>query len=258
MTTGVSTSRRPKPDCVSDLTLDALAAGELSDAESRACAAHLETCSTCSARRAALDADRARRGASLPALSTLLAGQRGNGVTPIARARRRRPILAWSGPAFGLALAAAALVFWVRPASDDDRGGVRTKGADTFGFYVKRGAEVWRGAEGEVVRRGDALQFTFTLAEPRYVAVLALDGAKKASAYWPADGRMRLLGAGTDVLGNESAVLDGSSGQERLVGLFCASPVDVAPILGRLATVGSVDPLPPACQADVITLDKQP
>src|SRR5262249_38721803 len=81
-----------------------------------------------------------------------------------------------------LALAAAILLV-LRPKPGVD--GTRLKGAPRLDFYLKRGALVTRGGDGARLRPGDSLRFVYTSAEPRYLAVLSLDGARHASVYYP-------------------------------------------------------------------------
>jgi hypothetical protein len=227
--------RARNDECASDLELDRLLAGE---AATTAVRAHVEGCGECAARLAELEGERAAyRAAPFRAAPP--------------PARRRGP---WVAAAGGFALAAAALAFFVLRPPDGDA--TRAKGARRLGFYVKRGDEVWRGAPGERLRPGDRLRFTAALRERRYVAVLSLDAAGRASVYFPVGEEAQAVEPAAEALMPMSTVLDGSVGAETLYGLFCDAPIALAPVREGLEKTGAVA-APPGCELDVVAVDKR-
>jgi len=225
-------SRTRSDDCLSDLRLDELSAGELGGAERAAALAHLESCAACPQRLAALDGTRARIGGSkLPPLA-------GSSVP-------RR----W-GPWLGAAVASAGIIaFLVVP-----RGGpspTRTKGATQLGFFVT-GAEGTRvGAPGEIVHPGDTLTFTVSAPAATHVAILSRDGAGKASVYHP---EVAVV-AGRGTLLPTATVLDETLGTERIVAVFCEGAIDVEPLRLSLAR-GEPSAAPEGCHAETVTIEK--
>ncbi|XXY52105.1 zf-HC2 domain-containing protein [Sorangium sp. So ce269] len=263
---------RSRPEgCPSDLRLDRLLAGELAPAEEQATRAHLDGCGRCAARFAALDAGRAAFLADPPPLRLP--------APPRAAAPAVRRPRAWAlVPAVTAALGAAAvlaLVLRTRPPAGStgdagptggDRGarvpqaaqGTRTKGGDgRIGFYVARGEGAVPGGPGEVVHPGDRLQFTYSAAEAGYFALLSVDGARKASVYFPAGAAAAPIQAGEEVPLPSSVVLDETLGAETLHGLFCSAPVDLEPIRAALESAPERPPAPAGCRVDRVLIDKR-
>ncbi|WP_437500048.1 zf-HC2 domain-containing protein [Sorangium sp. So ce1099] len=257
---------RSRPEgCPSDLRFDRLLAGELAPAEEQATRAHLDGCGRCAARFAALEAARAAFLADPPPLR-LPAPPRT--PAPAVRWSRARALV----PAVTAALGAAAvlaLVLRTRPPAGptgDDRGarvaqaaqGTRTKGGDgRIGFYVARGEGAVPGGPGEVVHPGDRLQFTYAAAEAGYFALLSVDGARKASIYFPAGAAAAPIQAGEEVPLPSSVVLDETLGPETLYGLFCSAPVDLEPIRAALESAPERPPAPAGCRVDRLQIDKR-
>ena len=212
--------------CFSALQLDRYAMGELDAEEAAQVAAHLGSCRRCGE---AMDALRATAAEPLPPLRPVE-------VAPPPPRISRRSVAA----GIGLALA-ASVVMMVRPF------GERTKGPRfALGMYVEHAGDVRRAGPGEVVSAGDALRFTVTAAEPVYVAVLSLDHAGNASIYYPPTGRAGPVQPGHDVPLPLGTRLDAILGEERIVGLFCAAPVELEPLRAGLAR-GDVS-FPEGCQ----------
>ena len=228
-------SRTRSEDCLSDLRLDELSAGELTGPERAAALAHLDACAVCPQRLAALDGARARLG--------------GDKLPPL-RAEIRSAPRRW-GPALGVAVACAGIIaFLVMPRRLPSP--TRSKGATQLGFFVT-GAEGTRvGGPGETVHPGDRLTFAVSAPAPTHVAILSRDGAGRASVYHPevpvAAGRGTLLPTAT--------VLDGTLGGERIVAVFCAEAVATEPLRAALAARDELPPLPDGCRAETVTLEK--
>lgn len=241
--------KRARPEsCLSDLRLDRLVAGELdapAEAEARA---HLKGCAPCAARLAEIEAGRAAFLAEPPPLRAT------------ARPARVRRILPWVPPlATALALAAAALL-WLRPrpVTEPIDPGTRIKGHARVGFYVKHGAAVTPGAAGETVIAGDTLQFTTTTPrDGAYFALIAVDGARKASVYYPAGQRAEAIERGRDVPLGTSTVLDEVLGDETAYAFFCAEPVELEPLRAAVERAPDHPPVPASCELDRVSYVKR-
>jgi anti-sigma factor RsiW len=215
--------------CLSALRLDRFLAGELPPRDADEVRAHLASCARCSEASAEL---RKGREEPLPPL-------RANVVE--LRPRRRLPLLA---AGLGLAAAASLLVVLlpvrITPAE-------RSKGSGhALAMFVQHGAKVRRAGPGEVVAAGDAVRFAVTTPQAAYVAVLSVDPAGRASVYFPLGARAEAVAAGREVPLPLGTRLDSTVGEERLVGLFCASPVELEPLRASLQAGGAS--IPEGCQ----------
>jgi hypothetical protein len=115
-------------------------------------------------------------------------------------------------------------------------------------MYVQHGDEVRRAALGESVAPGDALRFAVSTPTAAYVAVLSLDPTGKAWVYFPPAPRATLVPAGTEVPLPLGTRLDATTGEERLLGIFCTSAVELEPIRQALERGQDASPLPADCQ----------
>ncbi|HZH17383.1 MAG TPA: hypothetical protein VE057_23710 [Archangium sp.] len=233
--------------CLSDLQLDLLLGRALAAGEEGTVREHLATCTACSARYDVLHADREAFQAAMPPLQL-------RAPEPPRRLAPRRA--AWLGTAVALAASVMLVVLVGRPPREVLEVG-RTKGSGWSGFYVRHQDAVREGGPGEVVRPGDALQFTTSLATPRYVAVLSLDGARRVSLYYPAEPTAAFQPAGEDVPLPLSTLLDGTLGPETVYVLACPAPIPLEPLLSALEREPSRPPQAEGCEVDVVELDKQ-
>ncbi|WP_437775119.1 zf-HC2 domain-containing protein [Sorangium sp. So ce1097] len=261
---------RSRPEgCPSDLRLDRLLAGELAPAEEQATRAHLDGCARCAGRFAALEAGRAAFLADPPPLRLPAAPR---AAAPAARRPRARALFPAVTAALGAAAALAAVLFVDRspppPAEPrgDDRGAERAPAAPStrikgsggrIGFHVARGEVVAPGGPGEVVHPNDRLQFTYSTADAGYFALLSVDGARKASVYFPAGDVAAPIQPGEDVPLPSSVVLDGTLGAEVIHGLFCDAPVALEPLRAALEAAPERPPAPAGCRVDRVSLDKR-
>ncbi len=127
--------------------------------------------------------------------------------------------------------------------------GERRKGAGVgLVMYVQHGDEVRRAAPGESVAPGDAVRFAVSTPAPAFVAVLSLDPAGRASVYFPQGPRAAEVPAGAEVPLPLGTRLDATTGEERLLGLFCTAPVELEPIRLALQQAQDAAPLPTDCQ----------
>ena len=236
---------RKRPDgCISDLRFDHWLAGELDGAQVSELEGHVSSCARCAGRKRELEQQQAEFLAAAPALRS------GRGT--VTRTRRT-----WLAPAAGgLALAAAVLLAVLPKGSEAP--GTRRKGGERIGFFVKRGELVARGQSGERVRPGDSLRFTYSSSEPRYLAILSLDGAQHASVYFPEGARAQQLPAGADSALPSSVELDDVLGTERIMGLFCEAAIELEPVRARLAREGAGFVTPAGCLKHELTIVKEP
>ena len=217
--------------CLSALRLDRWMMGELAAADSENVGTHVSACAACSAAVAGMRGVREEvRALPLPAALGRPAP------------RRRIPPAALAG--VGLALAASLfLVLRTPPAAE------RPKGSGLgLTMYVQHGGEVRRAEPGEHVSPGDAVRFAVSTPTPAFVAVLSLDPAGKASVYFPQASRAAQVPAGAEVPLPLGTRLDGTTGQERLLGIFCASAVELEPIREALERGHDASSLPADCQ----------
>jgi hypothetical protein len=215
--------------CLSSLRCDQWLNGEIHDDE---VTAHLASCPRCAARLAAHRRERATFAVPLP------------------RVPRERGRTLWLAMA-----AAAALVVWFVVSPRDPERGEREKGKPSIGFYVKHRDAIRRGGGGERVFPGDALDFTASTPRPAYLAIISVDGAGTANAYYPDGAAAAFLPAGREQLLPLGVRLDDVLGTERLVGVFCAAPMPVASLT---AAIARGEPLPDGCVTDATTLEKWP
>lgn len=242
--------KRTRPlTCLSDYRLDQLVAGELDPRAEEESRAHLLGCANCAARLSAIEADRAAFLADPPPLRV-----------PPRRVTRR--LLTWA-PRIAAPLAlAAAVALWMRvqpPAVEPgDPAATRIKGKSRLGLYVKRGPAILPGASGDTVYPGDTLQFTTTVQrEGVFVAVISVDGARKASVYYPGGPRAVKVEPGTDAALDQSTVLDDVLGPETAYGLFCDSPVELEPVRAAFEAAPEAPPIPAGCVVDRVSFTKR-
>ena len=199
------------PACYSGLHFDRFLLGELPDEGAAEVRAHLAGCARCTA---CLESLRPRE--QLPTLR----------VVPL-RPRRWPRLLA----AGATVAAAASLLIVLRAPLPADR----LKGSGfALAMYVQHGGAVRRAAPGESVAPGDAVRFSVTAPSAGYLAVLSLDPEKRASIYFPVGDRAAPIDAGADLALPLATRLDATAGEEHLTALFCAAPVELAPLRAAL------------------------
>ena len=237
---------RAWPACLSALHLDRWIMGELNRSDSEQVRAHVSGCERC---RRTVDAIKSEREATqLPRLRLLSIAP---AVPTADGARRPRR---WKVPAAAaIALAAAAsLLIVVKPASR----GERIKGPGfALAMYVQHGGEVRRVGPGEAIAAGDAVRFTVTTPVQAYVAILSVDANGRASIYYPVGRSAQPLPAGEDMPLPRATRLDETVGEERVVGLFCSTPIDLEALRARLEKGSAA--FPHECQVTQWTFVKR-
>jgi hypothetical protein len=217
--------------CLSALRLDRWMMGELEATDAETVGSHVASCATCSTAVAGMRGVREEVRAFPIPLS-------------LVRPAPRRRVATGAVAGLGLALAASlVLVLRAPPATE------RPKGPGLgLAMYVQHGAEVRRAARGETVSPGDAVRFAVSTPTPAYVAVLSVDPAGRASVYFPQATHAAQVPAGSEVPLPLGTRLDATTGEERVLGLFCASPVELEPIRQALERGHDGVPLPADCQ----------
>lgn len=212
---------------LSSLVIDALAAGKLDELEAIAARAHLATCTRCSADLAAAEAACAHFTSSvLP--RTLPA---------IQRPRRRWWMLA---PAILTpALAALALVYFIRDPAPADRDDVRIKGSLTFQVFANRRGEVIPVRDSTRLAAGDSIRFVVGSGGPPYVMVASIDGAGHPSIYYPYDGARSGSATSEPSELPGSIVLDASPGPERVFALVSTEPIEADAVKAALSEIAA-------------------
>jgi hypothetical protein len=234
---------RARPEtCASDLRLDRLNAGELSPEVERATRDHLTGCALCARRMVEIERARDAFARTRPPLR----------ARPVSgRPRWRR----WAPAAAALA-AAAVLVLWLATDATVAPGN-RTKGPGSLTLFVRRAGGIEPAGPDQVVRPGESLGFTVSLREPRHVAVLSVDGARRASIYFPAGPTAARLGPGQDLVLPGSVVLDDVLGDEVLYGLLCEHGLELEPVRAALAAAPERTPAPEGCTVQRMAITKR-
>jgi hypothetical protein len=109
----------------------------------------------------------------------------------------------------------------------------------------------------DAIHPGQYLQAVYTAARDGFGAVLSRDGAGSVVAYVPASGdAMIALPAGVEQSFPHSTILDGVTGGERVVIVWCEAPHALAPLLARLRDGVPIAP-PDGCTARELMLTKE-
>jgi len=227
--------------CLSDLRLDRLLRDELAPEGAAAARAHVVACAVCRGALARIERFRAEFSAGLAAAP----------LAPPVRPPRRRRVWISAG---GSLLAAAAALLLVGPLRTP-RDPWRSKGHGHLRLYVARGDTVRPSASGDVVAPGDRLQFTYTLSQGRFFALLERDGRAAVNVFFPDGPSAAPLAPGANVSLPRSTILDDVLGEERLYGLFCEQAVKLQPLRDALSA-GRV-PSAPDCEVEAFLLEKR-
>jgi len=226
-------SRRREARCISDLGLDRLVGGELGPAEECEMLGHAGGCEACRARLDAIRADQRS-----------FAEKQAPFVLPRRTGDRRRAMMLGLAPI--LAAAACLILLFGRRALGPVPvpAPLPTKGGRALEFYVLRHGEVSAGNEQMALHPGDTVEFVFSSQRPGYLAILSVDGAGRASVYFPAGAdRAAAFQEGLGQPVPVSTILDDTLGDERIYALQCDTAIVLEPI--RAALAGGPDGLPP-------------
>jgi hypothetical protein len=258
-------TRRRNPSCPSDLKLDRWLVGELTPAEERAIALHVEACGFCKPRQAELAESRRVFARDAPPFAALGRPEaRPSDARELARRPGRSAPSAWLIGASALAAAAAIALAvgkpWPSPpATDVASSGTRTKGGvASLGWVVRRGERVFSGRPEQPLRAGDAVRFTVSAREPVYVAVLGLDAGGLVSVYHPEGDQLSRVEAGHEQVLPTAIELDAAPGEERLYGVFCASAVSLSAVKLAIQRSPEAPALPSGCTHERWIITKEP
>jgi hypothetical protein len=210
------------------LTLDALELGALAPDERVRAERHLGECARCREDHAALKASRARFSERVfPATLPKILGRR--------QRWWRRPLVFAVAPA----LAALALVVWLRPAEESL---VAEKGGPTLQVFARRAGRVSPVKPRAVLQAGDEIRFVVDPAGLSQLLIASVDGDGKVSVYFPYGGTGSApVRPGRNELPG-SIVLDASRGPERLFAVLSAEPIEAAPVTRALGELGRRGP----------------
>ncbi len=245
---------RPE-SCLSDFMLDRRLAGELDVHDEAAARTHLDGCARCAQRYE--EVVRERDAFMAEPLPSQLRAHASAGAAPVSRpgpSASRRRLFAATGV---LATAAALVLFVLRFHASQPLEDTRTKGSSAkLGFYVKHGEHVRLGTSGEHVLPGDAVRFVYATPVAAYLAVLSVDGARRASVYYPSSPTSAPVAAGDGVALPVSTVLDDTLGAETIYGVFCPEPFAIEPLRAAVEAAPDRRPAPPGCDVEKVTLQK--
>jgi anti-sigma factor RsiW len=229
--------------CLSDLSLDEWASGELDAADRERVTEHLADCARCRGRRDELERERATFYAAAPSWQS----------HALRAIPKRRAVLRQVAFAATLAALAALVAVAVVPGREPY---TQQKGGPSIGYFVKRDERVLLGDSATRLQPGDLLRFTYSSEQARYLALFSRD-SRTASVYFPTGTRAVRVPAGREVALDFSVQLDDAPGDESVHGLFCAESFELEPLRAALAASGQL-PVTGACRLHTLTLRKAP
>jgi hypothetical protein len=209
---------------------------------------HVAGCAICRSRLAEITAARAAYLAAYPAeafarqvaaraergrRASAAGNDLGSNVRTAAGTARRR----WLAGLGGLIFALGAVALYVLPgahAPDE----IRLKGPVGWSVFVQRGTRTWALGEGESLQSGDRLAFAYALSQDRYLVLLGIDDAGTITRYGPEGAPPLRLARGQGRI-PFAIELDDRPGEEQLIALFSAAPLDVAVARQALATAAT-------------------
>lgn len=227
-------------ECLSDLALDRLHTGELTEAEAAAAEQHLQSCERCRSRAASLRTEAVELAAALPPLPALLAARASQpkevvSIEPV-RSRRAR----WLAPALAVLSAAAAVALFLGRTPEPD-GEIRLKGVSgELDVFVKRNGKVFRW-QTEALKPGDQLRYSFRAPEPLHVMVLSREASGAVNQYFPAESASFAVDRGV-TLSKVATELDDTLGTETLWAVFCQKPFTADNLRQQLEQAGVLAP----------------
>ncbi|MBN1575342.1 MAG: zf-HC2 domain-containing protein [Chitinispirillaceae bacterium] len=203
------------------LLLERYVGGELDEAGRLEVRRHLDTCPDCSSLVARLESERTEFLQRHP-FSSFTRAHAPVVTLPWYRSFltvATRPALV---PVYGVML----LLLVVMPlyfAGKRDDETIRFKGAPVLSFIYQRGGVVGEGSSDMRFRGGDRIQVTYSLSQPRNVALMSIDTRGTVSFYHPqrqAATCSVVSDAGSQCAFPGSIVLDDTPGEELVIALF--------------------------------------
>lgn len=224
--------------------LDALALGGPEDARLERARSHLAGCLACQRAAAILRGHRERFDVELwPQAARRLE------EAVAARPSRRWP--RWSLAALIPAAVAASFALYAglgartpeiaRIIGDESAAGapvLLAKGEASLLVVARRNGRVFPAPSGTALGAGDQIRFVVESRALPYLLVASVDGAGKASVYFPFRGTASgSIAPGRRVELPGSVVLDAAPGPERVFALFSRTPLAAAPVLSALRSL---------------------
>ncbi|MCA9514779.1 MAG: ActD-like protein [Myxococcales bacterium] len=264
-------SERRPGDRVPDLLVEQLALGELGDHAAASVRARLEAEPEGLARLARLEADDHAIREAYPA-ARVMASVRARAERAPRRAAR------WLAPAFGVAVAAVAVLVVARPWEPGGAVGggavtgpdvVRTKGDVAARLFVYREGEGGGGTrlvDGAQAAGGDTLQLAYAAGtDARFGVIVSIDGAGAVTLHWPlAENGDTRLADGGEVRLRDGYELDDAPGFERFVLVTGDAPIAVGDVLaaarrlaGRADARSAPLPVPPGLAQTSVVVTKE-
>jgi hypothetical protein len=118
------------------------------------------------------------------------------------------------------------------------------KGGSPFWIVVRRGERVFRAAEAQPLRAGDAVRFV-VVPPQAFVMIASVDGRGHSQVYAPYDGSESAavpLDRKIELPENGSIELDATPGPERIFALFSRRPLPARAVLAALDRLGARGP----------------
>lgn len=253
--------RRVGFQCLSELRLDQLIAGELGAAAAEESERHLARCETCERRRKERLAEQTLFQELAPPFLASPAPLAARSPAPTASRRRVRTV-AMLG-----ALAAAVALFPLARRLTEAPETTTAKGEQALRFFVRHRGQVREGRPGERLEPNDQLRFALTprSVDGRYAAVFSRDSAGKATVYFPerptASSKFARVPETEDGLLPYSIRLDDVLGAETLYLLLCRDPLALEPIRLKIEKGNTSQPnwvrlLPSSCTVEIHSIEK--
>jgi hypothetical protein len=187
---------------------------------------HVAACDLCTMRLRALHAAKAQFLASHPAADFARdALERAEQSMPNREPPRWVPQLAAAGLILVVACIAAAFLWYGHESATN---WARETGGVSFKVLAKRGAQVSRLRDGDVLTAGDQLAFEYSLDRPRHLLLFGIDETGTVRRYFPEPEGPEvdtLLATAARATLPTQIQLDARAGDERLYALFSEEPI---------------------------------
>lgn len=213
---------------LASLVIDALAGGHLPAAEAAEARLHVERCARC---RDDLDT------------ATAACAHFSQVVLPrtVGTLRPRTPWWRAFGPAVIVpALAVAVLLIWLvqGPDAPTNEPALQIKGERTFQMFANHGGKIVPVRDATRLGPADQIRFIVGSRDLRFLLVASVDGAGKATVYYPFGGERSgpVSKEPSELPG--SIVLDAAPGPERVFALFSREPLDAVIVTSALTAIG--------------------
>jgi hypothetical protein len=211
------------------IDLDALEMDLIGSAERRPLEAHSASCAECSRRRVERRAHAERF--SDRVFAHTLTVVRG-------RLAPRWRFVRWAVP---LVAGAAALMMWLAPPGRHRAlPELTAKGPPSLKVFARRAGQVFPVVDGAVLAPGDAIRFFVEPNGLTNVIIGSVDGAGKATIYYPYGGRQSAAVDPRKLFEVPGSIaLDAAAGPERVFAVFSRHPLPGVQVQRALATLGA-------------------